>query len=260
MKKLFVLLGVVVLLAAVVAVLLPGEEPQLRLYAGAGLRRAVSAAVARFHEETGIRVVPDYGGSGLLLARAREDAAADLFLPGDVWYVDQYEKLTRRETERAAVACFIPTLIVLKGNPKRIEKLSDLTRPGVTVGLGKADACQIGRISSRILTNAGVDPAGLKTQESLTVNELGVWVKTRTVDAAIVWDAIAANIADDVEIIPIPPEHNVVSRVVLAVLPTSRCPDDARRFLRFLSSPHGQRILSSQGFRTQLPEDHAPGG
>lgn len=258
MKKPLVLLTVVVLLVAAIIVLLPGEEPELRLYAGAGLRRAVNAAVAAFHEKTGIKVVPDYGGSGLVLTRAREDKTADLFLPGDAWYVDRYEKLTGRRTERAPVAYFVPTLIVDKGNPKHITGLSDLARADVTVGLGKADACQIGRVSSRILKNAGVDAAELDTQESLTVNELGVWVQTKTVDAAIVWDAIAANIADDVETIPIPPEQNVISRVLLAILPTTTRRGDARKFLEFLSRPRGRTILRNNGFRTTLPEGYEP--
>ncbi|MFO7900133.1 MAG: substrate-binding domain-containing protein [Planctomycetota bacterium] len=256
MKKPLIAVIVVAVLIALIAVLLPGEEPELRLYAGAGLRRAVHAAVAAFHEQTGIKVVPDYGGSGLMITRAREDDTADLFLPGDVWYVDRYEKLTGRKTERAPVAYFIPTLIVAKDNPKNITGLADLTKPGVTVGLGKADACQVGRISARILRNAGVEPADLETQESLTVNELGVWVQTNAVDAAIVWDAIAANIADDVETIPIPPEHNIISRVVLAILPTTTRRADARKFLEFLSAPHGQTILENNGFRTDLPEGY----
>jgi len=53
-------------------------------------------------------------------------------------------------------------------------------------------------------------PHTLHAQKSLTVNELGVWVKMKTVDAAIVWDAIATNIAADVQTIDLPPEQRIV--------------------------------------------------
>ena len=200
-------------------------------------------------------MVPDYGGSGLVLTRARADNSADLFMPGDVWYVDRYEELTGTKTERASVAYFIPRLIVQKGNPLKIKGITDLTRPEVKkVGLGKPDACQVGRISAAILKKSGVDVADLEVQESLTVNELGVWVRMKSVDAAIVWDAIASNNADDVEIVEIPPEQNIISHVVLGVLPTSRRPEKARKFLEFLSGPEGKEILENNGFTTKLDD------
>jgi molybdate transport system substrate-binding protein len=228
--------------------------PPLRLYSGAGLRPAVEKLVAAFEARTGIRVEPDYGGSGLVLSRAREDADADLFLPGDGWYVDRLQELSGRVAERAAVAYFVPVIIVAPGNPRGVKSVGDLARDDVRVGLGKADACQVGRASAKILANAGVDPGAVNTQESLTVNELGVWVQMKSVDAAIVWDAIAANMPDDVEQVAIAPEHNVISRVVLARLEGSRHPAWASRFLAFVQGPEGRRILREAGYRVDAPE------
>ena len=225
----------------------------LQLLAGAGLQPAVEKLAAAFEAKTGIRVEPDYGGSGLILSRAREDKQADLFMPGDAWYVDRLQELGGRVAERTCVAYFVPVIIVAKGNPKNVRGLPDLARPDLRLGLGKADACQIGRVSAAILGKAGIDVTGRKLQEAVTVNELGVWVKMNAVDAAIVWDAIAVNLGDDVQTIAIPPDRTVISEVVLARLAKSRRPEAARRFIAFVTGAEGQQILRSAGYRVTMP-------
>lgn len=257
MKKL-ILPALVVPVVLVVAFLVyprPHRRTALRLYAGAGLRRAVEKLNDAFEKQTGIHVEADYGGSGLILSRARADQTADLFLPGDAWYVDRLQEFTGRVDQRAAVALFVPTIIVAKGNPLHIQGLADFARPDVRIALGKVDTCQIGRVSAKILAGAGVDVAKRNPCESLTVNELGVWVKMKAVDAAIVWDAIAANIAQDVQTVPIPPEQNRISHVVLATLTTSPHRRAAGQFLRFVQGEAGRRILRETGYRIAEPAE-----
>jgi len=208
---------------------------------------------AAFEQETRISCEFDYGGSGMIISRAKEDDDADLFIPGDVWYVDRLNELTGNIRDRATVAYFVPTIIVQKGNPKQVKGVADLARDDLQVALGNPDACQVGRLSVKILANAGLDQQMIPVKSSLTVNELAVWVKMRDVDAAIVWDAIAANVADSVETVAIPEEINEISVVVAGLMGTSRHPDKARRFLDFMISPTGQSILGSNGYRTESP-------
>ena len=124
----------------------------------------------------------------------------------------------------------------------------------VRVALGRAKACQVGRISGRILKKNGLDRADLSPKESLTVNELGVWVKMSDVDAAIVWDAIAANIADSVEVIEIPVDRNIISRVVVGLMRTSKDKEAARRFIDFMTGQKGRAILKKNGYRVEAPQ------
>lgn len=229
------------------------ETETLRLYAGAGLRRAVDELVAEFEKETGIRVVPDYGGSGMIISRAQLDPQADLFMPGDVWYVDRLQEKAGLIESKTPVAYFVPVIIVAKGNPKNVRDVADFFREDVTVGLGNPKSCQVGRISERILEKSGLDRTKLDPKESVTVNELGVWVKTGDLDAAIVWDAIAANIADSVEVIEIPKDKNIISRVVVGLMKTSGNKDAARKFIDFMTGETGQAILRGKGYRTESP-------
>ena len=225
----------------------------VKLYAGAGLRRAVDKLVKVFESETGIRVEPDYGGSGMILTRARESGDADLFMPGDVWYVDRLHELAGTVERRTMVSYFVPVIIVQKGNPGNIRALEDFFRDDVSVALGRSEACQIGRITGKIMDMNGLDRTKLNAKEALTVNELGVWVKMKDVDAAIVWDAIANNIADDVETIEIPKEKNIVSKVSVGLLSTARNRSGAIMFLDFMTGETGRSILKKSGYRVDQP-------
>ena len=217
------------------------------------MRTAVEELSAAFEKAGGIRVEADYAGSGMLITRAQGDPEADLFMPGDVWYVDRLDEKAGLIAEKTPVAYFVPVIIVAKGNPRKIASPADLFRPDVRAALGDPEACQVGRISGEILAKNGLDRAKLACKESVTVNELGVWVQMKDADAAIVWDAIAANIAKDVDVVEIPPEKNVISSVVVGRMKTSKDPEAARQFVEFMTSPAGREILNRNGYRTEPP-------
>ncbi len=229
------------------------QAGRIRVYAAAGLREAVEALAAAFEDETGIAVDADYAGSGVLISRAKGDPQADLFMPGDVWYVDRLEEVTDNVAERMQVSYFVPTIIVAKGNPKNVSSLQDFARTDLKVALGNPQACQIGRLCVEIFANVGLDSATFNAKESFTVNELGLWVQMKDVDAAVVWDAVAQGIRESVDTIEIPEAVNKISTVVCARLKSAPHPKEAQRFLQFLTSPTGQRLLRENGYRTERP-------
>ena len=229
------------------------SDVTLRAYIGAGLRPALDELIPAFTAASGIKVEPDYGGSGIIISRARQDPKADIFMPGDVWYVDRLQELSSLIESKTAISWFVPVIIVRKGNPKNIKGLDDFFRPDVSVALGRAEANQIGRVSDDILKLNGLDRRNLQCKESLTVNELGVWVQMGNADAAIVWDALAANMADTVDVVPIPTDRNIISQVVVGLMTTSAHKSEARQFVDFLLSDTGRDILRSKGYRTEAP-------
>lgn len=226
----------------------PGAGPPLLLLCGAGLKPALDELLPAFATATGIVAEPDYAGSGILLTRARQEGVADLFLPGDGFYVDELQRLSGRVAERTEIATLRPCLIVARGNPRGIRALQDLTRPEVRLAVGNAQACQIGRLTAEVLARAGIDPAGLGAKESLTVSELGLWVTLHDVDAAVVWDATALALGPAVEVVPLPLDPAAISRVTLALLTDARHPAAAREFMRFCRGARAQAILRRLGY------------
>jgi molybdate transport system substrate-binding protein len=231
-----------------------GAEP-LEFYCGAGIRPPVAELAERFAARTGIEVACDYAGSELLLGRIKLSGRGDLYMPGDEQYLDQAEQaglIASKET----VCYFVPVIIVRKGNPKGIRSLDDLARPGIKLGLGDPEACAIGVTTARIFAKNGMDPETIEPNvafRALTVNELGNHVKLGSLDAAIVWDAVAAYFAEEADAVPIPPEQNVISTVAVAVLKSSTRPELARQFVEFMTSDEGRAVFGKHHYTLEPP-------
>jgi molybdate transport system substrate-binding protein len=151
------------------------------------------------------------------------------------------------------VSYFVPTIIVARGNPRNVSSLGDFARTDLKVALGNPQACQIGRLCVEMFANVGLDSSTFNAKESFTVNELGLWVQMKDVDAAVVWDAVAAGIRDSVDVVEIPEAVNRISTVVCARLKSAPHAKEAERFMQFLTSSTGRRILKEKGYRTERP-------
>lgn len=228
------------------------DDKRLKLFVAAGLRKAIVQLIAEFKKVSGIEVEPDFGGSGVILSRAIETKNADLFMPADTWYVDKLKQRTDKVVSQANVSYFIPVIIVKKGNPKKIKVLNDLFRKDVKVGFGNVKSCQIGNLTAKLLEKNGLDIKDKSHKSSTTVNELGVWVKMNNVDAAIVWDATAKNLKDDVDAISIPVNKNIISNVAISVLKTSKKKSAANSFVEFITGTEGEEIFNENGFITNI--------
>ena len=73
-------------------------------------------------------------------------------------------------------------------------------------------------------------------------------------DAAIVWDAIAAQYTNAADVVEIPLAKNVISNVAVGILKGSGKKDLARRFVAFLTSEAGREIFRRHGYRVEPPE------
>jgi molybdate transport system substrate-binding protein len=235
------------------------RSTRLVLYCGAGIRPPVEELIEQFTKETGITIEADYAGSEVLLTRLKLGRQGDLYMPGDRHYVQLAEDEGLILADEP-VCYFVPTILVQKGNPHGIRGLHDLLKPGVRLGLGDARACAIGRTSKRIFEKNGIaweDVEKNLAYQSMTVNELGLQIQARSVDAVIVWDAIAEYYADDGETIPIPPAQNISSTVNCGILSFTTHREQAERFIELARSPQGQAIFAKHGYRVEPPATQA---
>ena len=230
-------------------------ERKLFLYSGGGLRLAVNECVEIFSKEFNAEIECNYAGSSVLLNQVQMTKRGDLFMPGDVSYIDKVEPANLVESKNT-VCYFIPTILVRKGNPRNIRGLEDLTKPGIDLGLGDPGVCAIGRTSVQIFEKNNIDVEEVERNlvfNSLTVGELGVQIQVGKVDAVIVWDATAAQYADSGDVIMIPTDQNIISTVAIALLSNSEDKKLAREFMDFITSERGQAIFRKHDFSTELP-------
>jgi len=231
-------------------------ERELLLYCGAGIRPPVAQLTETFGREQGVKIITDYAGAEVLLSKIKLTRRGDLYMPGDKHYVDQAAREGMILSQRS-VCYFVPTILVQKGNPKNISGLEDLLKPGVKLGLGDEKACAIGRKVKKIFAKNNIAwtevEKNLKFQ-SLTVNELGMQIQAKALDAVIVWDAIARYYSDYGEEVPIPAEQNVISTVDIGVLKFTKYKELAEKFVEFVISEHGRDIFRKHNYTVDPPK------
>lgn len=260
MRNLVIFTGIV----ALVLTGCKGEKPEeskigageLFLYCGAGIRPPVEEMTEAFEREHGVKIVTDYAGSEVLLSKLKLARKGDLYMPGDKHYVDQAAQEGMILSEQP-VCYFVPTILVRKGNPKNIHSLEDLTAEGVKVGLGDAEACAIGRKTKQVFRKNDIPWEKIEKNlafQSMTVNELGMQIQAASLDAVIVWDAIAGYYSKHGTEVPIPPEKNVISTVNIGVLSFTKNRALAEKFVDFAASGPGRNIFIEHNYTVELPE------
>ncbi len=228
---------------------------ELLLFCGAGIRPPVQEIAEAFEREHGLKVITDYAGSEVLLSKIKLARKGDLYMPGDKHYIEQaaQEKMILSEQ---SVCYFVPTILVQKGNPKNIKSLHDLLANNVKLGIGDPKACAIGRKTKQLFEKNNIPWENVEKNiafQSLTVNELGMQIQAGSLDAVIVWDAIARYYSEYGTELPIPVEENVISTVNIGVLAFTKDRSLAEEFVKFTTSQIGQDIFKQHNYRTEPP-------
>ena len=232
------------------------EKHSLLLYCGAGIRPPVEKIVETFSREHGIEIHTDFAGSETLLSKISLSHKGDLYLPGDKRYVDQ-AKEKGYIIDQKPIFYFVPTILVQKGNPHDINSLQDLIKPGIQIGLGDPQACAIGRLCKDLFAKNGISWNQLQENlkfKSLTVNELGMQIQADSLDAVIVWMAVANYYLDHGDIITIPTDDNIISSVNIGALKFSEKPKNAALFMEFITSDRARQIFQEKGYNTIKPD------
>lgn len=229
---------------------------ELLLYCGAGIRPPVQEIAEAFESEHGVKVVTDYAGSEVLLSKIKLARRGDLYMPGDKHYVEQ-AATEGMILSQQSVCYFVPTILVRKNNLKNIHGLQDLLKNGLKLGLGDAKACAIGRKTKQIFAKNNIAWEDVEKNvafQSLTVNELGMQIQAGSLDAVIVWDAIARYYSEHGTEVPIPVEQNVISTVNIGILTFTKDRSLAGQFVEFAASERGQSIFKQHNYRTEPPQ------
>lgn len=222
---------------------------ELMIYCAAGLRPAIEPLLLDFEKRYGLPVQVQYGGSGTLLSNLQVARSGDLFVAADASYMEA-ARAKNLVAEVLPLARMRPVIGVAKGNPKQIQALEDLIRPGLRLALANPDAASIGKLTREILSQKGLWP---QVEEQVrqsgvfkpTVNEVANDVKLGAVDAGVIWDALGHQYPA-LDTVRVPAFDAAVDEVQAGVLNWTRQPTAALRLARFLNSREG-----NTGFRTQ---------
>lgn len=231
-------------------------RPELLLFSGAGIRLAASSLVEEFSKANSAQISIDYDGSGRLLGKISSIQKGDLFMPGSRLYVDiAAEKDLLIKDSIKTVAYFIPVILVQKGNPKNIKSVKDFLREGIKIGIGDERSAAVGKKAQKVFKINNIDLEAVSKNvvyKSGTVDELGIAIQMKNVDAVIIWDVNARYFSEHGDIIPIPVEKNSVSEIPIGILQASKHKKEAKEFIDFITGPDGRELLAKKKFTTEL--------
>jgi len=213
----------------------PTGEP-LVVFCAASNQPVFEAIRREYEQAFGVPLHVQYGPSQTLLAGIEVSKSGDLYLPAD----DSYLDLARERNLTAEVfplARMTAVVAVAKGNPKQIKTWADVMRPDVRVVQASHEGTAIGKLTKAELGKAGLWDALDKHTAvyKTTVNEVAGDVKVGSVDAGIVFDAVLHDF-DSLEAVSLPELKNAEAHIAAAVLLTSRQPQRALHFARYLSA------------------------
>ena len=221
---------------------------ELHLYAGAGLRQPIEVVVKQFEQNTGHKVVIEYGGSGQILTRFNLTKTGDLFLPGSADYVEKLQQ-EGQVTSAYPLVLHTPVMVVRKATGSQIHTLAELAQSDLKIGMGDPKAIALGKSGEKLLAASGYEKA-LKEKvvvQATTIKQLVIYLLNGDVDAAVIGRSDAVKYQDTLNLLPSPagtPEEVAT----VAVLKTSAHPDVAGQLAAYFASPQGIAAFTGLGY------------
>jgi len=224
------------------------ETGELILLCGSSFVPPSDDLCRQFKAKTGVTIVKTVGGSEDLLPMVKVGQKGDLFITHDP-YLD-YVKEAKAYSDHAHVGFVAPVLAVQKGNPKGLSKIEDLTKPDLKVALTDPKYSTCGEMVFALLEKKGIkDKVMTNVGNRLTKGHstLGTFLKTKAVDAVIMWNGVAHTFRDSLEIVKTPYEYDTEIRVHVMGLSYSKHPDLVKKFMEFVHQD-GQKVFAGHGY------------
>ncbi len=225
-------------------------DRELLLFAAVASKIPVEELVKNFEEKNKIKVVPNFGASGMMLAQIEMAKKGDIYFPASSDFMVKAKKRgILLETTEARIVYIVPSIIVRKGNPHKITSVRDLCKPGLKVVLANPESAAIGLLSVELL-EAALDTDEIKAfRKNLVtygenVEKMANLIALNNADAGIGWHTTPNNSPDKIEFVKIAPE-NIVRAGYLSAAVTACSADaaEAQKFIDYMRSPEGMAVF-----------------
>jgi len=226
----------------------PSPAGELVILCGTSFRPPTEKLVEMYKQETGQTAVLSFGGSEELLPQVKLKAGGDLFITHDP-YLDKTEEFGAM-LRWVRVGYLAPCLVVPKGNPKKIAKIEDLAKPGLQVLLNNPEYSTCGEMVMALLEKKGIKDQVLANVGNAMFkhhSEIGTKLQLGFGDAGIMWNGVAHNFLDAVEVVPAPYEYDQEVRVGVIGLSYAQNKERVEAFLKF-AEQHGEKVFTEFGY------------
>jgi molybdate transport system substrate-binding protein len=178
------------------------EKPEIVLFSGAMLRPGIEKTLNEFERREGCRFTTVYNGCGILVAQMRAGQRPDAYFSCDTSFMKSVADLYLHPVNVVDNDLMI---IVQKGNPKGIQTVQDLAKPGLRVGLPHHEKSAMGNIAWKMLVQMNLyDALGQNLKvESPTGDFLINQIRTGSLDAIIACRSNWTGVREHLDAIPI---------------------------------------------------------
>ena len=222
-------------------------EP-ITILCGSSFRPPMEKLTAMYEKETGGRTELSFGGSEDHLPNVKTTVAGDLYVTHSPF--QQYTREADALLREVEVGFLAPVLVVPKGNPKGIKSIDDLAKPGLQVLLTNPEFSTCGEMTFALLEKKGIKNAVLENVGNAMFkhhSEIGNKLKLGFGDAGIMWNGVANNFLDAIEVVPAPYEYDDEIRVSVMGLSYTEQPEQVQNFLDFVET-HGADVFKEFGY------------
>ena len=216
------------------------------MFAASSLTQAFTEIGAAFEADNpNTSVIFTFAGSGDLVTQIAEGAPADVFVSADETTMKKLMDAGENAGEPVSIARNRMEIVIEKGNPKGIEGVADLAKPGLIVVLC-ADTVPCGKNAAAVLANAAVNV----TPQSFEDKVKGVVTKVSAgeADAGIVFVTDVQTASEAADGVEIPDDINVINEYPVVVTKEASNPEAAQAFIDYVGGNSGQAILARYGF------------
>jgi len=228
------------------------ERPNILLYSGGVNRLAIEETINGFEQREGVDVTRVYNGCGILVSQMQAGGSPDAYFACDVSFMHDVESLF---DESVIISQTPMVILVEKGNPKEINSLEDLKRPGLKIGIANHKQSALGALTKRLLEEMGIWEEVLQNVRSQTptADLLVNQIRTGSLDAVIVYEANTPNVKEALEVLRI--DHGQAQAIQsFAVSRNSRYKFLTERLLAAITSKESKKEFESTGFNWRVEE------
>ena len=168
-------------------------HPEITFFCGAVNRRAVDQVIKDFELREGVTVNTVYNGCGILTGQMRtinrEQGGAgfpDVYMACDRYYLENVRDWFQEDVDVSDADIVIA---VPEGNPKNIQRIGDLAKPGMRVSVGQPEQCTIGALTRIMLEKMEIYQQVMSNVVMQTASSamLIPTVTTKSVDATLAY-------------------------------------------------------------------------
>lgn len=232
-------------------------QQTITVFAAASLTEAFTA-IGKDFETThpGVTVQFNFAGSQVLATQLEQGAKADVFASADqrwIHYADEKKLLSNTPVIFARNRLVV---VLPKSNPGGIEKLQDLSRPGIKLVLAGRQV-PVGAYGREALTRLDSAPGFLRKFDQLVllnlvseeenVRAVIAKVQLREADAGMVYQTdVTRNLRPQLRLIEIPDAYNPIAEYPIATVTGGSAL--GAEFIAMVLSDDGRSVLAGLGF------------